>query len=367
MIGLSLINLLSAESRRLSAKAGPKRELLEVNPVTLGCQECLLNKIEIGQFMQIKYKLGTVKKTVINIAKAIEIGRSFVCASIKAPDKATASTAPAIGQNKLVGYVFNFCPWLLKNSLLAIWTPLKLQISEGVIIRVDQKLKKASGATSMLANNPVNDIPKVMLPKNIRFQKLSLFKRALIQFIILLLKPLISFIIPCLKVWSKRVFQFLVIIISCCSYSFHAQADTEEIISLIKAAEVKYQIPEGLLHSIAKVESGFAPYALNIEGKPFILKSLEEVKTKITSLVQAGVTSFDIGVMQLNYRWHGDQFADPEQMLLPKKNIEYAARLLKGLYKQHKDWRMAVKYYHSATPMHHKIYSRKVIMAWIGG
>jgi hypothetical protein len=230
----------------------------------------------------------------------------------------------------------------------------------------DPQNKKKLTKHNIFPKPRLKDIPVLIPKKNITFQKLSLFKRAFIQLIILPLKLLICLILTQLKVWSKRVFLFLVIIISCCNYSLPAQADMDEIISLINAAEVKYQIPEGLLASIAKVESGFTPYALNIEGKTLMLASLDEAKEKIDEAIESGVTNFDVGIMQLNYRWHGKQFVAPEKMLEPKANIEYAARLLQNLYRQHGNWCKAVRYYHSGTPLHHKKYSRKVIMAWIG-
>ena len=69
--------------------------------------------------------------------------------------------------------------------------------------------------------------------------------------------------------------------------------------------------------------------------------------------------------MQLNYRWHGGEFDSLVEMLTPESNINYAAKLLGSLYAQHGTWHKAVRYYHSATPEHHRKYSRKVVLCWL--
>ena len=69
--------------------------------------------------------------------------------------------------------------------------------------------------------------------------------------------------------------------------------------------------------------------------------------------------------MQINWRWHGENFNSTSEMLEPKHNIEYAAKFLTRLYQQHGSWPKAVRHYHSANPEYHRKYSRKVIVAWL--
>ena len=69
--------------------------------------------------------------------------------------------------------------------------------------------------------------------------------------------------------------------------------------------------------------------------------------------------------MQLNYRWHGNKFTSIKEMLIPEKNITYAAKLLCSLYKRHGNWHKAVRHYHSAKLEHSRKYSRKVAMVWL--
>lgn len=135
---------------------------------------------------------------------------------------------------------------------------------------------------------------------------------------------------------------------------------------LIGQAEKEYDIPKNLLLSIALVESGVNPYALNVNGKAVLSESASEVKRKLKEYLRAGHSSIDIGVMQVNYRWHREKFANLDEMLDPMMNIDYAARFLKQLYETHGSWIMAVRHYHSANPEYHKKYSRKIIITWLG-
>ncbi len=139
----------------------------------------------------------------------------------------------------------------------------------------------------------------------------------------------------------------------------------EQIASLISKAEKENQIPSGLLAAIAKVESNTKAYALNINGNTILNESLEGASVLIKKKLASGSKNIDLGVMQLNYRWHGDKFNNVTQMLMPENNIKYAASLLKSLRVQHGTWHKAVMYYHSAKPEHHKKYSRKVVAYWL--
>ncbi len=65
-----------------------------------------------------------------------------------------------------------------------------------------------------------------------------------------------------------------------------------------------------------------------------------------------GARSFDVGCFQINYRWHGDQFASLREMFDPEANAIYAANFLKKLFAETGDWREAAGAYHSRTEEH---------------
>jgi len=169
--------------------------------------------------------------------------------------------------------------------------------------------------------------------------------------------------------WIKfTCMGFLVLL--CAHY---ANADETELIplknelkELITEQEERNNIPSGLLLAIATVESGSKPYALNIQGKSVIGRNKREAVDLIHEALAEGITNIDVGVMQLNVRWHRENFGSIEEMLEPKKNIEYAASFLLTLYKKYGDWHRAVRFYHSSTAEYYRKYSRKITMAWLG-
>ncbi|WP_323739299.1 lytic transglycosylase domain-containing protein [Candidatus Trichorickettsia mobilis] len=139
----------------------------------------------------------------------------------------------------------------------------------------------------------------------------------------------------------------------------------QDLAELIDKTEQDYAIPSGLLKSITSVESGNKPYALNIAGKTTIPNSKEEA-TRIVRLYQdEGVTNIDLGIAQINLRWHGKHFSSISEMLEPKSNLEYAAKFLNELYRKHGSWNKAVRHYHSANPEYHRKYSKKILLAWL--
>ena len=209
------------------------------------------------------------------------------------------------------------------------------------------------------------------------FQKLSidiidLFGESLISAFYYFRFKLYDFIVSKFLIFCKWIkftcMSFLVLLCAHC-----ANADETELMPLknelkrlIAEQEELNKIPSGLLLAIATVESGSEPYALNIQGKSVIGRNKTEVANLIHEALAKGITNIDVGVMQLNIRWHQENFGSIEEMLEPKKNIEYAASFLLTLYKKYGDWHKAVRFYHSSTAEYYRKYSRKITLAWIG-
>lgn len=129
------------------------------------------------------------------------------------------------------------------------------------------------------------------------------------------------------------------------------EASTGVCESEITAAAAKYNIPAGILYSVGLTETGrkgsLQPYAMNIEGKAIFASSAEEVLSRFAEARAQGAQLIDLGCMQINYHFHGENFASPSEMLDPKKNVEYAARFLANLHSRHETWTMAVARYHA--------------------
>jgi soluble lytic murein transglycosylase-like protein len=119
----------------------------------------------------------------------------------------------------------------------------------------------------------------------------------------------------------------------------------------IAAAAIKYQVPEGILYSVGLTETGrrgsLQPWALNIEGKAVFADTRTDALAVFEEARGRGAKLIDLGCMQINHHYHGDQFAAPEDMLNPRKNVEYAAKFLSRLHSKHVTWTMAVARYHA--------------------
>ncbi len=119
----------------------------------------------------------------------------------------------------------------------------------------------------------------------------------------------------------------------------------------IAAAATRYGVPEGILYSVGLTETGkrgsLQPWALNIEGKAVFAASRKDALVVFSDARNRGSKLIDLGCMQINHHYHGDQFASPDDMLNPKKNVEYAAKFLSRLHSKHVTWTMAVARYHA--------------------
>ena len=134
--------------------------------------------------------------------------------------------------------------------------------------------------------------------------------------------------------------------------------------------------PPNLLNAIGRVESGRTdprdgvvkawPWTINAEGKGTLYENKEDAIAAVNALRARGVTSIDVGCMQVNLAWHPDAFASLDDAFDPLTNVRYAARFLRALYTETADWEIAAAYYHSKNPDLALAYQQKVL-AQMGG
>ena len=134
----------------------------------------------------------------------------------------------------------------------------------------------------------------------------------------------------------------------------------------------KFNLPNKLLTSISLVESGVKrgdnyiswPWSLNIGGKS---KYFEDKLATIKFIKNSkkSKNNFDLGCMQINFKYHGKNFKSISDILDPDKNVEYAAKFLRSLYTRHRSWNEAISRYHSSEPTRKKIYLKKVKYFWV--
>ena len=115
-----------------------------------------------------------------------------------------------------------------------------------------------------------------------------------------------------------------------------------------------YRLPVDILKAIAKTESNFNPYALNINGRSYSPKSLE---TALKLLMQHENDNPDIGIMQVNARWFKRLGYPLYYGLNPCFNIYMGAYVLrKKIDKYGFNWK-GIAAYHSATPKRNRRYA----------
>lgn len=119
----------------------------------------------------------------------------------------------------------------------------------------------------------------------------------------------------------------------------------------IAAAAQRYSVPLAVFYSVGLVETGgrngLRPYTLNIEGRSSFNETLADALLAFEDARKRGARLIDIGCMQINFRWHGNQFASVTEMFDPAHNVDYAARFLRDLKSREGSWTMAVARYNA--------------------
>ncbi len=182
-------------------------------------------------------------------------------------------------------------------------------------------------------------------------------------------------------IWQKRIKWLSSFILLClyvcaiCSKSnassdFTAENSCEAVAS---EAEEAFSLPEGILTSIARVESGRKmqdgfykawPWTINDNGKGLFFDTRQSAIDYINKQKKLDNIGIDIGCMQISVKWHAHAFSSNESMLDPYTNIAYAAIFLEELYQNHGEWDLAIKHYHSADKEKNVPYLQKVNAVW---
>ena len=138
-----------------------------------------------------------------------------------------------------------------------------------------------------------------------------------------------------------------------------------------KKAGVKFGVNYDLLQTISAVESGkwdnlqnmyvAWPWTINVNGKGYYFPSKEEAIAAVKKYQAEGVTSIDVGCMQINLKYHGQAFSSVDEAIDPEQNLKYGAKFLRSLYsKSGNNWKKAAKRYHSGNPIEGEIYTKRL-------
>jgi soluble lytic murein transglycosylase-like protein len=135
------------------------------------------------------------------------------------------------------------------------------------------------------------------------------------------------------------------------SFAFGASAAVNPCETEILRASAEYGVPVGILYAVGLTETGkkgsLQPNAMNIEGKAVFPSSRAEALRNFANAKSGGAKLIVLGCMQINKYYHGSHFASISDMFDPRLNVDYAARFLVDLKRQHVSWSMAVARYHA--------------------
>lgn len=171
---------------------------------------------------------------------------------------------------------------------------------------------------------------------------------------------------------GSALVRFLIIVSALFSFGMsgtesRAMVPTKEICERFAyQAALEYGVPYDVLVAIAETETGWTvsgkfgpwPWTINTKGVGKWVANRSELRDLAQANLDNGVTTFDVGCFQINYRWHGDNFASLDHMIDPATNARYAARFLSELYREFGNWVDAAAAYHSRTDVHAARYKK---------
>ena len=140
----------------------------------------------------------------------------------------------------------------------------------------------------------------------------------------------------------------------------------------IESVELQTDIPKGLLLGIGKAEAIrkinnkyiIWPWTANHAGKSLFFDNKEQMKNYVFKNLERKDYNIDVGCMQINIKWHKNNFKKISDMFEVNPNISYAASFLKQLKNKHGSWDKAIKRYHSSDPKKNNPYLIKVKNFW---
>nr|CUV19616.1 putative Type IV secretory pathway, lytic transglycosylase exported protein [Ralstonia solanacearum] len=119
-------------------------------------------------------------------------------------------------------------------------------------------------------------------------------------------------------------------------------------------AEFSDRVDPTILAGIALNESSYQgrpwPWTLNVAGRGFYFATRDDAYAAIRRLIEEKRCNFDVGIMQVNWCYHGQRFTSPWDALSPASNIRVAEAILLENQQRSGSPMKAVAWYHSADP-----------------
>jgi len=137
----------------------------------------------------------------------------------------------------------------------------------------------------------------------------------------------------------------------------------------------RYAIPPKLLYAVALTESGRPiellgdrrpwPWTLNIAGTGHFYPDRIAAWRALDAALEQGQTRVDVGLMQVNWRYHGERLENSWQAFEPAHNLAVAAEILQRCFAERGDWWASVGCYHAPNHAQRAArYTDRVRAAW---
>jgi len=148
-----------------------------------------------------------------------------------------------------------------------------------------------------------------------------------------------------------------------------------DVPSAYAAVATRHDIPPALFYAIALTESGRSievlkarrpwPWTLNIAGEGSFYPDRIAAWRALDEALINGQTRVDIGLMQVNWRYHGARLENSWLAMEPAHNLEVAAEILRECYAKRRDWWASVGCYHAPNHAERAArYTARVRAAW---
>ena len=130
----------------------------------------------------------------------------------------------------------------------------------------------------------------------------------------------------------KKLFLAPLVVALLAAFTSKATASTGACEKEIQSAAAKYGIPAGILYSVGLTETGrkgsLQPYAMNIEGKAYFATSPSRMLCGDSARRCAqGAKLIDLGCMQINHHFHGENFRSAERDARPAEECRIRRKL----------------------------------------
>lgn len=153
-------------------------------------------------------------------------------------------------------------------------------------------------------------------------------------------------------------------------------ADADDAVPPVyRSVAGQYGIPADLFYAMALTESGYSagdgrgphpwPWTLNVAGQGRFFATRIDAWRALDATLGDGEDRVDVGLMQINWRYHSTLLKSSWQALEPYRNLRLAAGILKECYRDRHDWWASVGCYHApANSERARRYRDRVLTHW---